>query len=148
MNRKQLVALWIGIALFVGVGLYPPWVYTVQSVQGVASKNPASYAPLWAPPLHTAFSIPSLEDVFLGRDTEEGLRKAVQDEGDPFGPPSKRELRRRAEVSHKVAPSDARRGKGIEIDLTRLVLQLVMIALLTGGAVLTMADKKPKGGRE
>lgn len=52
-NREQLIVLWIGIGLLSLIGLYPPWMYTVQSRGDsgmVRMEREAGYHPLFSPP--------------------------------------------------------------------------------------------------
>lgn len=50
--RKNL-ALWLGILVIVGMGIYPPWKMTFsvsQSDGSMKTVRPFGYAPLWQPP--------------------------------------------------------------------------------------------------
>ena len=46
MNRKQVIALWIGVAIIVTMIIYPPWIVLLGGVHPVA----AGYSWLWHPP--------------------------------------------------------------------------------------------------
>jgi len=43
MNRRQLLAMWIGILLMVGMCVYPPWTKGFKSL----GWGPAEYAPIF-----------------------------------------------------------------------------------------------------
>jgi len=94
MNRKQLVALWIGIALFVLVGLFPPWT-EFEPRWGELMERQRGHVFLFPPP------------------------------APEFGP------RARVSVNREI-----------------LLISWALISVVTFGAVLTLADKKQKGGRE
>jgi hypothetical protein len=83
MNRKQKICLWVGIAVIVTMGIFPPWMITGGS-QGCL---PMGYS-------------------FI------------------LNPPSPANLCR--------------------IDASRLCIQWVMVAVVTGGLIFTFGDKKPK----
>lgn len=48
LNEKQKAGLWLGIAIAVAMGSYPPWKENGQD------GNPAAYAPIYAPPARLA----------------------------------------------------------------------------------------------
>lgn len=96
LNRKQLGIVIASAVVFIAMGLYPPWTYTVDyaessSIGGgssrsseVHSKKPAGYALIVAPP-------------------------TPEQEGARFG---------------------------VRLDISRLVVQWIVLAAATGGAVL------------
>jgi len=49
VNRKQLVVLWIGLAVMVGMVLYPPWVPTAEVYRAVGER--VRYCPIWIDPI-------------------------------------------------------------------------------------------------
>jgi len=91
MNRKPKICLWIGIAVIVAMGIYPPWLYTFTA-QGVNSRENAGYNCILTPP----------------------------------------------QPKEDIAPY------GIILDIPRLCLQWVIIAIVTGGLIVTFKDKKTK----
>src|SRR5688500_6641991 len=46
---RQRVALIGAVAIFVGMGVFPPWTYTF-SYPGSKQAKPAGYAAIWSPP--------------------------------------------------------------------------------------------------
>jgi len=93
MNKRQVVALWVGIGLMVLMGVVPPWVEIVRGpIQGGGNymEFPCGYYLLVAPPKPQNC------------------------------------------ISYKV-------------DTTRLVIQFVLVALVMGGAILTL--KVPRQNR-
>jgi len=89
MNRKQKICLWVGIAVFVAMGLFPPWV-AIHPTEGFHAL--AKYSFLLLPPY-----------------------------------------------------SDNKAGLSFhQIDITKLVIQWFMVATITGGLIVTFADKKDK----
>jgi hypothetical protein len=50
INRRQLIALWAGIAAVVLMGLFPPWVKTYTQPGMHPSRYPAGYRFITAPP--------------------------------------------------------------------------------------------------
>lgn len=49
MNRRQKIVLWIGIAVIVVMGVFPPWLYTTTG-NGLNSKKNAGYSCILFPP--------------------------------------------------------------------------------------------------
>ena len=49
INSKQLKILILSIALFIVIGLYPPWIYTFNA-KSIHSEKPAEYALIIEPP--------------------------------------------------------------------------------------------------
>jgi hypothetical protein len=51
MNKRQLIALWVGIGVLAVMGVFPPW---VRSFSGAGPRLPcetaAIYAPIFWPP--------------------------------------------------------------------------------------------------
>lgn len=54
MNKRQLVTLWIGIGLFVLMGIFPPWLRTgFKTIFGAGRYTAAAgYAPIFLPPAY------------------------------------------------------------------------------------------------
>lgn len=53
MNPRQKVAILVGMALFDGAGLYPPWTWRIErGSDGASTKSvhPRGYSPLWSLP--------------------------------------------------------------------------------------------------
>lgn len=66
MNGRQRVVMWVGIAVIVGMGLYPPWVDTLD-YEGLHFEWPGPYSWLWEPPAaRKTFDI----NVFPNRELE------------------------------------------------------------------------------
>jgi len=86
MNFKQKIVLWIGIAIIVGMGLFPPWKVETGKERIFSGKK------------YTPSFIVSSGYHFL------------------FNPPS--------------------RAKGI--DVGRLFVQIGLVAIITGGVILTI----------
>jgi hypothetical protein len=60
MNRKQMICLWIGIAVFVLMGIFPPWIVhsgIVQRIDGyhLILRPPESDEWYWYPLLNTSY---------------------------------------------------------------------------------------------
>ena len=101
MNRTQLKVLWIGIGIFVLMGLFPPWTLQLTSTstltlsidqkQWLAGQQSSTYKFLLTPP----------------------------------------KLMRAAKI---VVP--------FQIDVCKLGVQWAMIAVVTGGLLVTLQDKK------
>lgn len=53
LNRRQIHALAVGLLLFVSVGLYPPWDHLYRNEIGGATKRPAGFHFINAPPDNT-----------------------------------------------------------------------------------------------
>ncbi|MEE8262910.1 MAG: hypothetical protein V3R83_10650, partial [Gammaproteobacteria bacterium] len=49
MNTKQKLCVWLGIGVFVLMGLFPPWVYRLDAKQYRVEKS-AGYSLLISPP--------------------------------------------------------------------------------------------------
>jgi len=49
MNRKQKIVLWIGIGLFVAMGVFPPWLKIVH-LEGTHLQRFSGYAFVLSPP--------------------------------------------------------------------------------------------------
>lgn len=96
MNWKQKICLWIGIAVIVLMGLFPPWVFQVKSTY-VNELVDAGYAFITNPP-------------------------------------------------HYLFRGDIKIGASIE--LARLAVQWAIVAVITGGLIVTLADKKDKKPKE
>ena len=52
MNRRQKISLWVGITVFVLMGLFPPWYRTTRVRAGVRTTTTYydNYSLLWHPP--------------------------------------------------------------------------------------------------
>jgi hypothetical protein len=35
MNKKQLIVMWVGIAIIILMGIFPPWIVTVQGTDNI-----------------------------------------------------------------------------------------------------------------
>ncbi|MBI5044058.1 MAG: hypothetical protein HZC10_09595 [Nitrospirae bacterium] len=49
LNSKQLKVVIAAAVIFIVMGLYPPWIYTLD-VESIHSEKPAGYALIIAPP--------------------------------------------------------------------------------------------------
>jgi len=87
MEKSQLIVLWVGIAIVVLMGIFPPWVAIAE-----ASHFYLGYSFILSPP----------------------------------------EEMKRGEMHIAV------------IELTRLLTQWIMVAVIVGGLIITFKDKKPK----
>lgn len=56
MNRKQKICLWLGIAVIVLMGLFPPWL-VVRGYFYASEKRHVEYWCIFAPPSHTPAEI-------------------------------------------------------------------------------------------
>lgn len=51
MNKRQLVAIWVGIAILVLIFIIPPWKFIVLERSGIGKiEKPGSYASIFSPP--------------------------------------------------------------------------------------------------
>jgi hypothetical protein len=89
MNQKQKICLWLGIIVFVLMGIFPPWTLPVN-YHGAKLQRNCGYKCILTPP-------------------EISLEEA------------------------SVATS---------IDFSRLCVQWAMVAVVTGGLLVTLKDKK------
>ncbi|HUW31641.1 MAG TPA: hypothetical protein VM223_08510 [Planctomycetota bacterium] len=48
MNRKQLIVLWIELAVIVGMVVFPPWIPTSEGYRSVGER--VHYSPIWRDP--------------------------------------------------------------------------------------------------
>lgn len=95
MNRKQIICLWIGIGVFILMGLFPPWVSKYGRFSGyMFAFNPTSH---------------SLPPYLEGREN-----KPV-----PY---------------YTYDPS-------LRVDISRLSVQWIIVAVITGGLLLTFREK-------
>lgn len=91
MNRKQIICLWVGIAIIVLMGIFPPWI-TKGTMSGGSVQALPKYSFLLLPPY-----------------------------------------------------SDNKTGLSLhQIDINKLVIQWFMVALITGGLIVTFKNEKPK----
>lgn len=93
MNWKQKICMWIGIAVIVLMGLYPPWI-AKDTVHGGSSQACPQFS----------FLMPRLLE--------------------------------RLEFVLEKPPC--------QIHVVQLVIQWVVVAVVTGGLMVTFADKKPE----
>ena len=119
LNKKQKICLWVGITIIVLMGLFPPWV--VKQVFQKGNWN----------------TITLRKYIFIF--------KAPYIHYKAISPP------------HPKAPKDIVESyKSIragfnhveQIDVTRLLIQWFIIALITGGLIVTFKDKKPKDEKD
>jgi hypothetical protein len=66
MSRKQLIALWSGIACFVISGLFPPWSYRFEDGQSRFAV-PREYRFIATPPLPTGRTGPIIIEIDVTR---------------------------------------------------------------------------------
>lgn len=92
MNKRQIIALWLGLIAFVLMGLYPPWI------------------------------------------SAEGLYRADHRYAFILNPPVYEQIR-----GLKLIPL---------IDIPRLAVQWILVAVVTGGLIVTVKDTRPKGLNE
>lgn len=57
MNKGQLIAMWIGIVIAIGMIVFPPWRWELNLENALADRTdkvrsfgPSSYAPIFMPP--------------------------------------------------------------------------------------------------
>ena len=50
MNRKQMVVLWVGLSIFLLIGIFPPWLYTSVWGEGIHPEKDAGYYFILIPP--------------------------------------------------------------------------------------------------
>lgn len=91
MNKKQKVALWVGIAAAVIMGLYPPWNYDHPKL---GSKS-IGYSSIFTP-----------------------AQKQVTEYNDTY-----------TETANAI-------------DATRLIIEWVLVAIVTGGLIVTLSGGK------
>ena len=91
MNRKQKICLWIGIAVIVAMGIYPPWIKPIGDGCYVTPKPKYSFILTPSGGEHTQAGC------YLGR-----------------------------------------------VDTSQLFAQWLVVAVVTGGLIVTLADKKSK----
>jgi len=117
------IALWIGVALFVLSGLFPPWRIATTSL---------GYAPLFRATVGTFQR--KAREAFRAADKESDPKKkeALIAKGRAFNTQAR-------ELALKHV---AQAGQGMTIDRTRLVIQWAMIGVVTGAAVYTLRGKK------
>ena len=127
MNRKQLVALWIGIALFVLVGLFPPWIITTAVPDGTTDIKPHSPTFILNPPDPKAEGLHAIKD---------GWNEVLEDEPE--------EVREKLMMDNLIDASRSlgRIGWQVTIAFTQVVIGWILITVVTGGAILTLADRK------
>ena len=89
MNKTQLLIMWVGIAIVVLMGIFPPWATIVQATHHYLGHSFILLTP---------------------------------------------RLRPNATI--------------IFIDLTRLLPQWIMVAVIVGGMIISFKDKKPKDNQE
>ena len=116
MNRAQVSCMWAGVLVVVLMGLYPLWVERLDIPYRLHLQRPAGYGWLFAgpkTPIHVTQTIPRYKP---GDILEE---KDFLSEGSATPEP---------ELSTKTP---------FEIDWSRLVLELVLVSILTGAAIVT-----------
>lgn len=96
MNQKQKICMWIGIAVIVLMGLYPPWI--LKDTSDVSKAEGSRFG----------FLVPQLPYF-----DSEGM---VWQESYAY-----------------------------QIHVVQLLIQWFMVAVVTGGLIVTFADKKPTG---
>lgn len=111
MNKNQKIALWVGIAVFVAVGLYPPWVKVVESGPH-KGKYDLGYGLIFDPPPYIKSVSTEQSDKFDFSSVEDYMREKEKD----------------------ITP--------VQIDLTRLLIQWVVVAVITLGLILTLGTNK------
>lgn len=127
MDGRQKVALWAGILLVVAMGIYPPWmeiVFEVSKESREASRpveNSIGYAWIFRPPRS-----PSLRrhlDATL--ETVQTLKSV----GVPV-----------SSMGEVIARFETMKAF-VRIDYPRLLLQWVLVAIVTAGAIITVRDR-------
>lgn len=102
MSTKQKICLWIGIAVIVLMGLFPPWLVEGHRVE---------YWSIFAPPYHYVNNVEDLLDKIAG---------------------------------HQVQVRESRQRLPAEIVTDYLFAQWLMVAVITGGLIITFQDKRTK----
>jgi hypothetical protein len=118
MNKLQKAVILTGAILILIMGLFPPWFHTM-SEKGFPKEERASiYSPIYKPPHHPE-----------AKTLVELLR--LYDKPD------------RDTIKQFMEYIDRRRW-GVRLDISRLLIQWAMVAIVAAGLFLIMGDKKPK----
>jgi len=115
MNKKQKIWIWVGITIIVLMGLFPPWV-----VKQVIPKGD--------------WNIITLRKYIF-------ILKAPYFHYKALPPPPPKSHPKYAEAYMGIEPEF---NHAEQIDITRLLIQWFIVALITGGLIVTFKDKKLK----
>jgi hypothetical protein len=114
MNKKQKTCLWVSIAAIVVMGLFPPWVLECEKRNFLGGFG-------------------ENQRFEFRYTTEPGPYSWI------FAPPQAKE-------AFKLAPyiDEPAQGKARFVDLYRLGLQYFIVAAVTAGLIIILADKKDR----
>lgn len=163
MNKKQKIALWIGVALFAFMGLVPPW-QEVARDGNVKLLNPMGYSLLFRPryKLRPPYGIPEdwspHEKVYAlwiiehadDYESAERLQKLFSAGVSPFTGLRDDEAEALYQMTYLRDESAGKRlteRRPIRVDLVTLLIQWSMVGALTGAATLTLRDAKKRDDR-
>jgi hypothetical protein len=123
MNRKQIIMLWIGIAIIVLMCLFPPWLRVIE-IEGSRTISRCGYYSLFNPPV-PLMGISQLKHYNL------------EDKNFPFkydGDLVNRNYN--CDLSEQSFGVDY-----VRVDLQRLGIQCAIVALITVGLLFTFTTK-------
>lgn len=122
MNTKQKIVLWIGIVIIVSMCLFPPWVRVVD-IAGSRLIASGGYCYLLSPPK------PVLGSGFSKDTWRRTVGGSSRDASNLVG--------RFFYESERLPALDY-----VRVDLPRLGIQCVIVALITGGLLCTFTTKE------
>ena len=136
MNVKQKGALWLGIAVFCTLGLYPPW---VQPMPETTQPIVRAVGRAW---LFGSPKEPAVADCWALKPTHTEVTGIIRR---MMLPESSRDSLDRWEAcidNAKIEPVPFAR-----IDILRLAVEWILVGVVTAGLVLTLGGA-PAGGGE
>lgn len=128
LNKKQLIALWIGVLLFIAAGLYPPWLKVKENAR-MRKEEPMGWSWLWQP-YSREYTYMATVPLYESDSPEAISQPDMFADIPPAGPAKTKQISRTA-FEH-----------GNTIDLVRLSIELLLITSLTLALVLSLAGKQ------
>jgi len=140
VDSRQKGIVWVGVLLFVATGLYPPWIQVSRGSRGWEQRRSA-YGWIFAPPV--VMTRPEVATLTLSFGQPPQAATGPQGTAVESRPPINQGL-----SSRPIPFVDPRAARPpapdslwyTELDLTRLILQWVMLIVLAGACYLAWPD--------
>lgn len=135
MNDAQRLVLWLGLAVMLAMGVYPPWIHTLQGAgekpftAEVAGRfDDDGYGWIFSPPPEMPLQYRRALDHALQEDAGIAAQFATEEQRKAFLFSSRSARMKRHDPEYN--------GRwGIRLDVGRLLVQWAMVALFAGGLV-------------
>ncbi len=140
MNRRQIVALWLGVAAGISVLLYPPWVAQIPTPGGSLS-GPRQWTWLWSRPFGPALAH-DLDPHAEAEQIWEQVKREVQAAGANYE--TEWLVRRTAAIKQERAEERERERKAgvfehYRIDIQVLGVEMLTLSLFFGALIASLA---------